>query len=381
LARKTTEEIKEICKKFNTDRLWSFSRFNCFRTSPYEYYLKYIEHAETDRANCVYGCMGGMAHDILEKFYTGDIKYADIINEFEDSWLTTQIAGLKFDRNNEESNEKIGIKYYDNLKHFFLNYKPLPYKMTNEQFITIKVGKYHFQGYIDAVFKDEDEIVNILDYKTSTIYTGAKIEKESAQLLLYALGLNQMGVPWDKLKICWNFLKYATVDVKQAKGDFNTRNIARNEIGFKLKSSAKMWLKKDGYSEEEIEEYLQLLTEMNNIECLPKSVHDKFIVRDCYVYVDITPEMIERLKTEIISTLDHIVDLEKEFKISKDDKLFWDSDASVEKESYYFATLCDFSAYLHKPYGAYLDRLKAKRDESKGLNNMQDEDLDWLKDL
>ena len=44
MGRKTSEELNELCKKYNTDRLWSWSRFNTYHNSKYEYFLKYIKH-------------------------------------------------------------------------------------------------------------------------------------------------------------------------------------------------------------------------------------------------------------------------------------------------------------------------------------------------
>ena len=42
MGRKTKEELKEITKKYDVNRLWSWSKFNTYHNSPYEYYLKYI---------------------------------------------------------------------------------------------------------------------------------------------------------------------------------------------------------------------------------------------------------------------------------------------------------------------------------------------------
>ena len=42
--RKTFEELEAIKKKYNVDTLWSFSRFDTYRTSKFEYLLKYIQH-------------------------------------------------------------------------------------------------------------------------------------------------------------------------------------------------------------------------------------------------------------------------------------------------------------------------------------------------
>ena len=38
-----------------------------------------------------------MAHEIMENLYLGKIKYEDMDNEFEDAWMTADIAELKFD--------------------------------------------------------------------------------------------------------------------------------------------------------------------------------------------------------------------------------------------------------------------------------------------
>ena len=38
-------------------------------------YLKYIKRAKEDRANSIYVTTGGLAHNILEKFYTNEIPY------------------------------------------------------------------------------------------------------------------------------------------------------------------------------------------------------------------------------------------------------------------------------------------------------------------
>ncbi|WRK54667.1 hypothetical protein SD457_06990 [Coprobacillaceae bacterium CR2/5/TPMF4] len=37
-------------------------------------------------------------------------------------------------------------------------------------------------------------------------------------MVLYAIGLHQMGVPWKNIKIGWNFLKYQNVTVEQKNG-------------------------------------------------------------------------------------------------------------------------------------------------------------------
>lgn len=360
MARKTWDELQEILKRENCSRWWSWSRVHCFQTSPYEYYLKYIIKAKEDRQDCIYTTTGGLCHEIIEKFYSGEIKYENMINEFEDSWTVARdISQLKFDRNDEEKDVKIGNKYYENLQHFFRNHAILKNKPMIEQFVKIKIGANLFQGYIDCCFKDDDGNLNIIDWKTSSIYKGAKAEEECGQLVLYAIGLNQAGVPMDKIRIAWNFLKYCTIQYEQKNGAIKTRDVDRCEIGKSLQSNARMWLKEFGYGDE-ADSYLMALLDANSIDVLPEEVQEKYVVSDCYVYVDLTDKLIDKWTNTILNTIKDICLREKDYNETKSEMAFWDTDDSVKSQSYYFSTLCAYSANLHKPYKKYLEKLDAQ---------------------
>lgn len=362
MARLTSEELQTLMKNEGVSRIWSWSKWNCFHTSPYEYFLKYILHKKEDRTDCIYTTTGGIAHDIMERRYTGKLPYEQMIDDFEDGWVTAfNIAEMKFDRNSPEKNDKISQKYYENLKHFFMNHTPLKYKPVIEQFVKAKIGDNLFQGYIDVCFKDDEGNFNILDWKTSSIYKGKKAENECGQLVVYAIGLNQQGVPMDKIRICWNFLKYVSIQYEQANGAVKTREVERCKIGESLQTNAKMWLKKLGYADQ-VDDYLKLLLDTNGIECLPKELQEKYIISDCYVYVPLTDELINRWKETIISTINDIELREKDYEETQSDKAFWDTDESVEAQSYYFSTLCGYSPNLHLPYKEYLERTEKAKD-------------------
>lgn len=376
--RKTWEELQIIMKQVGCSRIWSWSKWNCFKNSWYEYYLRYIAKVDEDRANSIYVTTGGLSHNILESFYDGKIPYEQMADDFEDGWITAfDIAALKFDRNDEVHNNKIADRYYDNLRHFFVNHKPLKYKIMIEQFVKVMIGNNLFQGYIDACFKDDDGNINIVDFKTSSIYKGKKAEDESGQLIIYAIGLNQQGIPFDKIRICWNFLKYVSVQYEQANGTVKTREIERCEIGKKLQSNAKVWLKKFGYVDQ-IDDYLKQMLDTNGIECLPKEIQDKYVISDCYVYVPITQALIDKWENDIITTITDIELREKDYYRMKTkglseevcSKAFWDDDEAVAKKSYYFATLCSYSPSLHLPYKAYLDRLEQQKNGQDVFNGL-----------
>lgn len=394
MARKTSEELQKIMEQAGVDRIWSWSKINCFHNSPYEYYLKYIKKAKEDRADSIYTSTGGLAHDILEKYYTGQIAYEDMLGEFNDGWMiAAELADLKFDRTDEEKNARIKDKYYENLVHFFKNHTVLKSKPAIEQFVKIMIEDNLFQGYIDCAFKDDEGNINIIDFKTSSIYKGAKAENECGQLVMYAIGLNQQGVPFDKIRIAWDFLKYVTIQYEQKNGDIKTREVERCKIGESLQSNAKTWLKHFGY---DVDKYLMDLLDTNSIECLPEEVREKYVISDCYVYVDLTEKLIDKWTNHVSVIIKDILLREQDYKEAHSDKCFWDTDESVEKQSYYFANLCSYSPNQHLPYKAYLDRLEAQSNTgmfgnlletsssvaSKVIeNNNVEVDLSWLDSL
>ena len=210
---------------------------------------------------------------------------------------------------------------------------------------------------------------------------------------MYSIALHQMGIPFEKIKIAWNFLKYQCVTVQSKKGVKKVREIERFELGEKLQANAKMWLKEFGY-EENMLEYLDKLAQTNDITCLPQEVQEKYELHDCYVYVDLTSELIQYWENFIINTMKMIREKEATYaelkaagKYDEADKLWWEDEESLKKQSYYLTNLCGYSTKLYKPLKAYLDAQDEKKNgDILGAKNKQDEEydidnLDWLNDL
>ena len=117
-------------------------------------------------------------------------------------------------------------------------------------------------------------------------------------------------------------------------------------------------------------EYLKLLLDTNSIEVLPEEVQEKYVISDCYVYVDLTEKLINTWQDAIVNAIKDICLREKDYEETHNDKVFWDTDESVKSQSYYFATLCGYSANLHKPYKEYLGKLEAQKN-----------DMNWFDDV
>lgn len=379
--RKNNDEIKELCKKFGVKTLWSFSRYDCYKTDKWEYYLKYILHEKEDRQNGIYSVSGGYCHDILERFYNGEIKYEDMITEYEDSLFQMNLAELKYDRSDEEKNEKIANKYENCIRHFFRNHEVVNHPHRQEEFITIKVADdLYMQGYIDFLYVEkigDRKIVHIVDYKTSTKYSGDAIISHGKQLMIYALGISQiMNIPLSDIVCEWNFLKYTTVSYEQKNGTWKDRILERFKIGESLVNTVKMWLKEFGY-EDDIDSYIDEMVLTNSINNLPSEVKEKFVIHDCYVQVPLSEEIINELKDDIIATIDEIQEKEREYNSTKDEQIFWQE--VTDSDAFRIGVLGGYSREKHKPYDEYMKQkemfLKKEEDDS-------DDDLaDFLSNL
>ncbi len=396
MARLSYEELEKIKKKHNVQRLWSWSRMNTYMTSKFEYLLKYILKSKEDRCDSCYVTLGTICHDTLDKFYEGEIKYEDMIDDYNDGFTTAiTIADLKFCRSDEEKNKSIGEKYNENLVHFFNNHVPYKYKVLIEKPIVVNINGYVFVGYIDALYKDEDGNYYILDFKSSSIYTGKTLENNSGQLTIYGIGLSQLGIPLDKIKCCFNFLKYCTIKYEQKNGAVKYRNVERCKIGESLQSNAKTWLKHFKY---EPDEYLKELLDTNSIDCLPEEVKEKYEITDCHVDIGFDEKLIMKWSDTITTTLKDIELRENDYEETKSLQCFWDDEEDVKAQSYYFANLCGYSASKHLPYKAYLEKFEATQNSnnvltdifdtglsaqsSKVIENKNDEiDLSWLNNI
>lgn len=394
MTRLTWEELDKVKKKYNVSILWSWSRVNSYMTSPYEYFLKYVLRKKEDMTNCAYAPIGSLAHSCLERYYSGEINHDTMLEEFEDGWLTNiDIADLKFDRNDDSKNESIKKKYKYDIEHFLKHHKRIADKVIVEKFVAAKINSNVLQGYIDAMYKDNDGNLCIIDFKTSSKFSAKAIEEKSGQLIVYAIALTQMGVSLDKIRIGFNMLKYCTVQYQQKNGAVKTRDIERYKVGESLQANAKMWLKDAGYSDEECNKYLKSLIDTNDISVLPDDVRNKYKMSDCYVWVPLSQMLVNKWINTITSTITDIMKREKQYKDTGDESVFWDDEENVKKESFYFATLCGYSANLHKPYAQYLDSLEKSQNGANlfggvGINTMQepiattveinDTDLSWL---
>lgn len=393
--RLSEEELARVREKYHVDELWSYSRLDTFRISPYLFFLKYVKH-EQPKKDMVspYGIIGGAVHTVLEKYYKGDIQYKDMLEEFQNEYATQiELFELKFNNSDEKLNESISRKYKADLEHFFSNYVPVPGKHWMEQFVSLEVQPgVVIQGYIDDTVKEEDGSIHLYDFKTSSIsgYRGDRLIEHSHQLVLYAEALRQKNVPEDKIKLSFNMLKYVNVDIEQKNGSIKTSTIERCQIGEKLQTKASMCLKNFGYSEEEMNTYLADMLTDNSIEGLPDEVKAKFVIKDCYIDVPNPFEIYKDLKLEIIDIVSEIDNRKHEYAETHDDKVWYDDEELIKEQMYFHLQLSDYAPQQHKPLWIYLEKLEKEEEEKKASMDLLgvtkktesgDDDLSWIDNI
>lgn len=390
--RKDYVEIIELAKQNNCTDIFSWSKYKTYKDDKYSYFLKYIKKVPPDRQDGIYSVSGGQIHECIEKFYQGELDNKGMLDRYEDLLFDNTMAGLKYDRTDDEKNEKIGNKYEDCIRHFLLHHNKIPYKIKLEDFIGIIIDDIYFQGYIDAFHIENRDGVNkviITDWKSSSVYRGEKLEKEKGQLLLYIEGIHQRGVPYENIIGRWNFLKYVDVTVTQKAIDKETkqnktkiRTLERNNYVEKLKTSIIMWLKQSNEFNGDIEELVDKCIAENSLDSLPSDVQDKFIVNDCYVEIPFTEQDIIDLKNDIIETVKEIREITTKYNETQDEMLWWQD--VTDSSSYFMANLSEYSAKLHKPYAQYLEEHEMfLNDENKTITDDNDDsdDLSWLEEL
>lgn len=375
--RKSNEEVQEIMRLNNATEIYSWSKIQTYHTDPYSYLLRYILKVPPDRGDNSYSYLGGITHSLLEDFYDNKYTNEEMIQQFHEKVMLNDMAGIKFS-SNDDQNETIKNKYVDCISHFLREYvKDDNAKL--EQYVYGYIGDYFFGGYIDKMH-GVDGVLYIDDFKTSTIYSNQKIENDKGQLFIYAILMHQTyNIPYEKICVRWNFLKYAKITYTQINGKQAVTYIERNKIGDKLTAKIKTWLKKYKYTDDEINEYIKNVCEANTIhgmdreciKCLPQEIQEKFIIEDGLLEVPINEQEVEEFIKNFTETCAQVVEKTKLYNDSKDEKIFW-SDIN-KNNSYYYSNLCSYSAKHHKPLKEYYDNLEKMQTETTVDINSDDE--------
>ena len=165
------KEITDIIKeKFNVNTVYSYSQIKLFNEDPYEYLLKYIDKVEPDKdIKSPYGLIGGLVHDLLEKFYKNEISRSDCKKLFLEGFSSIMNdPGSGVFSEDIGQNHNISTNIIRDIGDYFTRVNKLNGKVLCEEpmycYLSGNNINCAFVGYIDFLNFNKGKI-NIIDYK------------------------------------------------------------------------------------------------------------------------------------------------------------------------------------------------------------------------
>lgn len=366
MTRLSREQLNELKKKYNVDRIWSFSRVNAAQSCFWDYWARYVKHLDIDGSS-IYTEWGTNSHDLVQEFVAGDIDAEEAPvkwKEYIDKWEQDPNA-FQFDT------KQIERGYLNNLKHYFSHLTTIKgTNIQNEKPVLARIGdnkQFVFVGYIDTQYIDEEGNTVLIDYKTSSksSFSKAKLPEKSRQLMLYAIGKHQYNhIPYDKIKCRFDMMKYLTVHYRQENGKWNTSIQERAKWVAKMEKKLTTKLKKLDFDPAKIEELIQIAIASNSLECMPKEIQDQFFTSNYYIEIPINEELCNKVAQDIAADCTDIVDFEK--MSSADQEAFLELNFSYDPNNYYDKKLCAYhrSQYF-KDREATLDNMLEPEDSTE----------------
>ncbi|EGT3606862.1 RecB family exonuclease (plasmid) [Clostridium perfringens] len=351
--------------------VYSFSKLSTYHHCKYAYFLQYIKKIK-GRQN-VYGATGESAHnasqDLVKGLINNDEAYDRFMTELEE---TLDILGLNF------PTEKSATNYKECVGDFILRYNPKHDKYDIERGFDIKVGDSNsvMLGFIDLIYWNEDGSIDVVDYKTSSLFSKKDFEEKKMQLLAYAYALKKEGFRINRLY--FNMLKYCYIEWDEINSKkqlvHKTLKSDRNTIGEKFKNSAKRLFKKLGIDDIESEMRIEKMIKTNILDDELVENH-KIKITDYYVDVPFDDKDIEEFITWFQDTVKDInercINLDKE---NPEDINF--PPINIDKGSEFFCNiLCGqnckyFNEYKNGNKNSYKNRKKQEQIEEIELEDL-----------
>jgi hypothetical protein len=210
--------------------VYSYSRINTFFTCPAQFQFRYIEKRPSPVAEGIELFLGSRFHETMEFLYHQIPKRIPTVNElmdfFKNHWENHWKQALQKQKDKNFSdplrivNEGQTVEDYFQKGQFFVeNYyhQYQPFDQDRTEGIETRVafnldpkGEFKMQGFIDRLGVDDDGVLWIHDYKTSSRKLSAEDVKNEDQLALYQIGLSQNPKygPQAKFKLIWHFVAF-----------------------------------------------------------------------------------------------------------------------------------------------------------------------------
>ena len=294
--------------------IYSISRIDSIHRCLYEAYRTY-KLGERGEEN-IYTILGSSIHDTLESIVNGEATEKDLLPAMNKDLENLGLFGLEFPKDSK-GEDSIRNGWIADMTHFCNHYRsPKKNGLKTEELVIYQTPKgYYLQGYIDLQW-EHGGVVDIYDYKTSSLYSKTDMKEHGRQLVLYMLSKEQEGAIVNSVN--WIFTKYVEViyqGYKTVKSKEKTeihKNIERRKIGKEMTDAVTRDLKEAGFDDFDIDLITDKLCESNTFDCLPDQIRRNYVIRPCVIKYELTDE----IKQECIEYIENTIEMWE----SKDDK-------------------------------------------------------------
>ena len=364
MERQSDERLDEL--RASGVPIYSISRLDCINRCLAEAWETYHENNRGD--GNIYALCGSKVHEVLEGIVNGENTEKDLLPAVNSELEEAEMLGYEFPKMADGS-DGIRDKWIKDMTHFCQTYKsPNPKNLSTEELFIYKSPKGNYlQGYIDLQRKNADGSVDIYDYKTSSLYSGAAIKEHGRQLVVYQMGLEQANLT--VRNVAWIFLKYAEIrfmgkkTVKSKEKTEISKVVERCKIGSEMAKYVEQVMTEQGFDEVDIEIALNEFKMSNSFSVLPDSVASEFKMLPYIMKYEVTDEIKKECEEYIDNTIEKwesLGDDESNYpplsftKVQKNGK--------VVSDLFYCQRLCSHGKtckYLHD----YVDKLDTGSDD------------------
>jgi len=143
---------------------FSYSRLQVFARCPYAFYLQYIK--KLDQSQNAFAEYGAFCHDLLERYFKGELMIFELLGEYEDKFTQNVIHDFP-----PNAHVDLAKSYFEQGKNYFANFDGLPqYKVLEvEKEVKFNIDKYNFIGYIDLVVENKNGEIELIDHKSKDL--------------------------------------------------------------------------------------------------------------------------------------------------------------------------------------------------------------------
>lgn len=287
-------KLKELKAEGKT--AYSISRINSFNECKHGYNITYNQKDRGEN-NC-YGIAGTAVHDWLEDIANNKINSDELPNLLQGLLLDLELQGVQF------PSEKIKDNWVKDMTHFAEHFEKLDVNGLTEMLVLYDIEGHHIQGYIDFLLKDNEGNVVILDWKTSSEFTGDKLRHAGRQLLIYKDAIEQT-TNHKVDKVGWYMAKYCELEYNGKRKTSARRNLIKDN-----KSKIAKELKNFYNDDMMVEMVLEQSLKTNKI---PDEIKEHFTIHPNIRYYDFTDADIHEARQYMVSTIENI-EIEEEFK-------------------------------------------------------------------